>query len=140
MGEKSRLKWHRLVKEDFGQERYVKEFGSKGEVRLRFRLRMVSAGLLGDKERYGMCKDGKCELCDEGVVEDVHFLLHCREFAGDRERLLGVIEGIEGTEEWMVEWRNKDDEGKVMLGRSVAGEKKKVLVRIDRVVMENLLK
>ena len=29
----------------FGQEWYVKEFGSKGEVRPRFRLRMVSAGL-----------------------------------------------------------------------------------------------
>ena len=40
-------------------------------------LRMVSAGLLGDKERRcGMCKDDKCELCDECVVEDVHFLLN----------------------------------------------------------------
>ena len=32
-----------------------------------------------------MCKDGKCEPCYEGVVEDiVHFLLHCGEFVGDR--------------------------------------------------------
>ena len=33
-----------------------------------------------------------------------------------------VIEGIEGTEEWMAEWRNKGDEGRVglLLGRSVA--------------------
>ena len=76
MGGKSSLKWYRLAKEYFGQEWNVKEFGSKGEVRLRFRLGMVSAGLLVDKERSGMCKDGKCELCDEGVVEDVHFLLH----------------------------------------------------------------
>ena len=29
MGGKSGHKWHRLAKEDFGQERYVKEFGSK---------------------------------------------------------------------------------------------------------------
>ena len=29
MGEKSSLKWYRLAKEDFGQERYVKEFGSR---------------------------------------------------------------------------------------------------------------
>ena len=27
-------------------------------------------GLLGDKERCGMCKDGKCELYDECVGED----------------------------------------------------------------------
>ena len=62
---------------------------------LRFRLRMVSAGLLGDKERCGMCKDGKYELCDEGVVEDVaHFLLHCGEFVGDQGRLLGMMKGL----------------------------------------------
>ena len=41
-------------------------------------LRTVSAGLLGDMDR---CGDGRCELCDEGVVEDtVHFLLQCGEF------------------------------------------------------------
>ena len=40
-----------------------------------------------------------------------------------------MIEGIEGTEEWMAEWRNKGDEGRVglLLGRSVAGVKEKVL-------------
>ena len=65
LGEKSSLKWYRLAKEKYGQEIHVKEFGSKGEVRLRFRLRTVSAGLLGDKERFGMCKDGKCELRDD---------------------------------------------------------------------------
>ena len=46
---------NRLVEEAFGQERYVKEFGSKGEVRLRFRLKTVSARLLGDKERWFCC-------------------------------------------------------------------------------------
>ena len=31
-GNLSSLRWYRLAKEDFGQERYVKEFGSKGVV------------------------------------------------------------------------------------------------------------
>ena len=81
--------------------------------------------------------DGKCELCDGGVVENVHFLLHCGDFVGDRRRLLGMVEGTDGTEEWMAEWRNKGDEGKagLLLGRSVAGLKENVLVRIDRVAM-----
>ena len=50
-----------------------------------------------------------------------------------QERLLGKIEGIEGTEAWTVEWRNKSEEGRVslMLGRLVAGVKEKMLVRID---------
>ena len=65
----------------------------------------------------------------------MHFLLHCGVVAGGRGRLLGMIEG---TEAWMTEWRNKGDEGRLglLLGRSVAGVKEKVLVRIDRVVME----
>ena len=51
----------------------------------------------------------------------MHFLLHCGEFVGDRRRLLGMIDGIERTEEWLAEWRNKD-EGRVglLLGRSVS--------------------
>ena len=40
MGEKSSVKWFRLAKEGSGQERYGKQFGSKGEARLRLRLRM----------------------------------------------------------------------------------------------------
>ena len=46
-----------------------------------------------------------------------------------------------GTKKWMAEWRNKGDEGRVglLLGRSVAGVKVKVLVRIDRVVIGNVL-
>ena len=49
------------------------------------------------------------------------------EFVGDRGKLLGMIEDIGGTEEWMAEWRNKGDEGRVSLfGRSVAGVKEKV--------------
>ena len=30
-------------------------------MRLRFRLRTVSAGLLGDREKCGVCQDGICE-------------------------------------------------------------------------------
>ena len=44
----------RIGRAYFGQESYVKEFGSKREVRLRFKLRMVSAGLVGVKESCGM--------------------------------------------------------------------------------------
>ena len=61
---------------------------------LRFRLRTVSAGLLGDKERCGKCKDGKYELCNEGVVEDVHFLLHCDEFSDDEGDYWVLLKGL----------------------------------------------
>ena len=61
-------------------------------MRLRFGLRTESMDLLVEKKRCGICEDGKCELCDEGVVIDVHFSLHCGGFAGDRGALLGMIE------------------------------------------------
>ena len=53
-----------------------------------------------------------------------------------------MIEGIEGTEKWMAEWRKEGDEGRVclLLGRLLAGVKEKVLVRINRVVMGNVHK
>ena len=63
-------------------------------------------------------------------------------FPVNEEDLLGMTEGIEGSEEWMAEWRNKGDEHRVclMLDRSMAGVREKALVRIDRVVMGNVLK
>ena len=51
-------------------------------------------------------------MCKNSNVSDVMKVLRkmyisCTgEFAGDRGRLLGMIEG---TEEWMAEWRNKGD-------------------------------
>ena len=45
--ERNLVSWYRLAKEAFGQERYVKDFGSNGEVRLRIRLRMVLERTLG---------------------------------------------------------------------------------------------
>ena len=44
---------------------------------------------------------------------------------------------IEGFEEWMAEWRNNGDEGRVgiMLGRSVVRMKEQVLVGVNRVAM-----
>ena len=53
-----------------------------------------------------------------------------------------MIGGIEGAEERMAEWRNKGDEGRggFLLARSVSGMKEKVLVRMDRVAMGNVLK
>ena len=35
-------------------------------VRLLFRLRTDSAGLLGDKKRSGMVSDERCVMCDSG--------------------------------------------------------------------------
>ena len=66
-------------------------------------------------------------------------MLHCGEFVGYRGRLLGMIEG---TEEWMAEWRNRGDEGGVglLLGRLVAGVKEMLLVRKDKIIMGNVLK
>ena len=47
---KSTLKWYRLAKDEIGVERYVKLVQGQENVRLLFRLRTGSAGLLEDKK------------------------------------------------------------------------------------------
>ena len=86
-----------------------------------------------------MFKDGKCEPIMMVLWKILCISCYTGEFADDSERLLSIIGG---TEEWMAERRNKGDEGIVglLLGKSVAGVKEKVLVWISRVVMGNVLK
>ena len=77
---------------------------------------MVSARLLGYKESV-VC----VRMVNVSYVIKVLWKMLCisccteERLAGDRKRLLGVIEGIGGPEEWMAEWRNKGDEGRVGL-------------------------
>ena len=83
MRKDGRKKWERnLVR----QERYVKEFGGKGEVRLRFKLSTYHHGSWVT-QRCGMCEEDECELCGEGLEDIVHFLLHCGEFVGKEENV-----------------------------------------------------
>ena len=99
MGEK----WYRLAKEDFGQERYVKEFCNKGEVRVKFRLRWYQRDSWVTRRDVVRVKMVDVSyICDEDVEDSVHFLLHC----GELLMIAEDFEGIEGTEEWMAEWRN----------------------------------
>ena len=51
---KCTLKWYRLAKDDTGVERYVRSAQGQESVRLLFRLRTGSAGLLEDKKRCRM--------------------------------------------------------------------------------------
>ena len=53
-------------------------------MRLLFRLRTGSAGLLEDKKRCRIVSDERCVMCDSGLGEDVaHFLVGCRGFERD---------------------------------------------------------
>ena len=67
----------------------MEEFGSKGEMRLRFRLTTISAGPLGDKERYDKCQDGRCEDVIK-LFRKILCISCCtvESFAGSRGRLL----------------------------------------------------
>ena len=47
----SSLRWYRAVKDVFGMEKYVASWEGHEAIRLRFRLRTGSVGLLEDKRR-----------------------------------------------------------------------------------------
>ena len=57
---RSTLKWYRLAKDDAGMERYVGSVQSQESVRLLFRPRTGSAGLLENKKRCRMVSDERC--------------------------------------------------------------------------------
>ena len=58
-----------------------------------------------------MVSDGRCVMCDRGVVEDVaHFLVSCGEFVRDPLDVCSVW-----ANEWLDEFWRVDEEGKVAL-------------------------
>ena len=65
-------------------ERYLRSVQGQEVVRLLFRLRTVSAGLLEDKKRCKMIVDERCVMCESGAGEDVeHLLVLCGYFERD---------------------------------------------------------
>ncbi len=58
---KSRRRWNRMVKEEDGLEQYTRSIVGQESLRLRFRLRSGSAGLMVDRKRCRMCVD-RCVL------------------------------------------------------------------------------
>ena len=115
---KGTLKWHRLAEDNLGVERYVRSVQGQESVRLLFRLRTDSAGLLEDKKRCRMVSDQRYVMCDSGIGEDVaYFLVGCGEMV-----LLDDVCRIEGSREWLDEFWRVDEEGKValLLGKGVA--------------------
>ncbi len=59
---KSTLKWYRLAKDDTGVEKYMRWVQRKEIVRMLFRLRTGSVGLLEDKKRCRKVSD-ECLQC-----------------------------------------------------------------------------
>ena len=105
-----------MAKDEIGVERYVRSVQGQESVRLLFRLRTGSAGLMEDKKRCRMVTDERCVMCDSGVGEGVaHFLVGCGEFERERLALLDDVYRIVGTREWLDESWRVDEEGKVAL-------------------------
>ncbi len=101
-----------MVNEDAVLKQYVRLIVGKESLRLRFRLRIGSAGLMVDKKRCRMSVDGRCVPCNSGEAEDVgHISKRCEEFASERKRLLDKINQVEGTEVWFEEYYRAEDEG-----------------------------
>ena len=69
----SGLSWQRMVQ---AIESYLRSVQGQEVVRLLFRLRMHSAGLLEEKKRCKMIIDERCVMYESGAGEDMeHFLV-----------------------------------------------------------------
>ena len=111
------LGWYQRVKESLEAEKYLGYLNGYG-VRVRFRLRTGSGGLMEDLKRCRRKSDARCVLCDEGVVG-----ISWWSVGNGRERLMEMVGGIEGAESWIKEWRRVGEERKMLLllGKKVVG-------------------
>ena len=64
-----------MAKNGAGMERYLRSVQGQEVVRLLFRLKTGSAGLLEVKKRCKMIIDEMCVICGSGEGEDVEHLL-----------------------------------------------------------------
>ena len=91
-------------------------------VKLLFRLRTDSAGLLEVKKRCKLIIDERCVMCVSGGGEDVeHLLVMCGKFEKHRCVLADEMSRIVGPAEWLEEYGRVCKEGKValLLGKGV---------------------
>ena len=140
---KSSLGWYRMAKNEFRLENYIGSSQGQEAVRCWFRMRSGTAGLFADKKRCGLCEEDRCVLCDREEVEDVlHFLVLCDEFEWERQKELKRIGDIEGSDMWLEEFTEEDHIGKMamLLGRRVVGMDKMAAVKIENVIMAEVLR
>ena len=85
-------------------------------MRLLFRMRTGSGGLLEDKKSCRMASDERCVMCDSGVGEDVaHFLVGCGQFERYQLVLLDDVCRTVWVREWLDEFCHVDEEGMMAL-------------------------
>ena len=71
-------------------------------MRLLFRLRTSSTGLLEDKNRCRHVSNERCAICDSGVGEDAaHLLVGSGELERDGQVQLDNVCRIVGAGEWL---------------------------------------
>ena len=70
-------------------------------MRVLFRLRTGSAGLLEDKKRCKMITDERCVRCESSAGDVGHLLVTYEEFESDQWVLADEVSRIARTGEWL---------------------------------------
>ena len=83
-----------------------------------------------------------CAMDREEVEDVLHFLVLCDEFEWKRQKLLKRIGDIEGSDMWLEEFTEEDHVGKMamLLGRRVVGMDRMAAVKIENVIMAEVLR
>ena len=86
-------------------KRYLRSVQGQEVLKLLFRLRIDSAGLLEDKKRCNMIIDERCVMYESGAGEDVgHLLVMCGKFEKDWWVLVDEVSRIVGAGVWLEEY------------------------------------
>ena len=118
-------------------ERYLRSVQGQEGVRLLFRLRTGSAGLLKDKKRSKIIIDEGCVICESG--EEKMWSINCDMWGIEMDRcvLADEVSRIVGAGVCLEEYGRLCKEGKVelLLGKGVEGVSGTVMGEVDECVM-----
>jgi hypothetical protein len=93
---KSKLRTYALIKQNIGREDYLKEIKNTKHRQMLTKLRLSNHQLMIEQGRHKKLpkEERICQICHEGIEDEIHFLIKCSQLQQLREPLLAACSEI----------------------------------------------
>ena len=89
---KSKLRTYGLIKENIGREDYLDQIRNTKHRQMLTKLRLSNHKLMIEKGRHLKLEPNEriCPVCQQGVEDEIHFLVQCNQYQNHRNPLLDI--------------------------------------------------
>ena len=89
---KSKLRTYGLIKENIGREDYLNQIRNTKHRQMLTKLRLSNHKLMIEKGRHLKLEPNEriCPVCQQGVEDEIHFLVQCNQYQNHRNPLLDI--------------------------------------------------